>query len=77
MSYEEQNWSRLSPRAREAYNKRRVLRGLPPLSEPKVDQWTGNPQLSSEDRERFKTETRDVELILREPGMDIVWTKWR
>ena len=35
--YEEANWAKLSPMFREAHNKLRVMRGLPPLPPPAVD----------------------------------------
>lgn len=37
MSYEEANWAKLSPRFREAHNRLRVLKGMPPIPPPKKD----------------------------------------
>jgi len=36
-SYEEANWAKLSPMFREAHNKLRLIRGLPPIPPPAVD----------------------------------------
>jgi hypothetical protein len=36
-SFEEENWARLSPAFRAAHNRLRILRGLSPIPEPKVD----------------------------------------
>ena len=38
-SYEEVNWARLSPMFRKSHNQLRVLKGLPPIPDPKVDLW--------------------------------------
>jgi len=36
-SYEEANWAKLSPAFREAHNRLRQLRGLPPIPAPAID----------------------------------------
>lgn len=39
MSYESENWPRLSPRRRDAHNALRAARGQPPIAPPKVDEY--------------------------------------
>jgi hypothetical protein len=43
MSYEQQNWAKLSPQFREAHNRLRVARGLPPIPAPAVDLYVKPP----------------------------------
>ena len=38
-SYEEARWAYLSPKFREAHNKLRVTKGLPPIPDPKIDKY--------------------------------------
>ena len=38
-SYEEANWAKLSPMFRKSHNKLRIMKGLSPIPEPKVDLW--------------------------------------
>lgn len=42
-SYEEANWPRLSPMFRRSHNQLRVMRGLPPIPEPKIDLYVAPP----------------------------------
>lgn len=37
MSYEEDNWAKLSPKFRNAHNRLRQVRGLPTIPPPKID----------------------------------------
>src|SRR5260370_42371228 len=37
MTYEEINWPKLSPAFREAHNRLRGMKGLPPIPPPKID----------------------------------------
>lgn len=43
MSYENENWAKLSPRFRDAHNKLRVARGEQPIPDPKVDLYVAPP----------------------------------
>jgi hypothetical protein len=43
MTYEEANWSKLSPAAREVYNRKRQAVGLAPLPPPAVDLYMPKP----------------------------------
>ena len=42
-SYEESHWAHLSPRFREAHNRLRATKGLPPIPDPKVDLYVPPP----------------------------------
>lgn len=44
MSYEEDNWDRLSPRFRDAHNRLRQARGLETIPPPKVDRYVAPQQ---------------------------------
>lgn len=46
MSYETENWAKLSPRFRDAHNKLRVARGEPPIPPPVVDEYVPPPPSS-------------------------------
>lgn len=43
MSYEAENWARLSPRFRQAHNRLRAARGIAPIPEPEVDLYVPPP----------------------------------
>ena len=60
-SYEVQNWARLSPRFRDAHNRRRIAHGMEPLPQPEKDLYKP-PSLTDEDRKRFNIPRSGIKL---------------
>ena len=73
MSYETENWAKLSPRFREAHNRLRVARGEPAIPPPKVDLYVQPPPqpvrtvevVDSELRAEYRAATSRFDMMLR------------
>lgn len=77
MSYETENWPRLSPKFREAFNRKRHAQGLAPIPPPIKDEYvapaarpvTSIEVVDSELRTEFRQATARFDAMLRD-GME-------
>ncbi len=71
-SYEEANWAKLSPHFRKSHNKLRVMKGLAPIPEPKVDLWVlPKPHKAAKIDEQSPDAVAAMREFLRPPTMRI------